>query len=210
MSIIRAVLSGGTGRVTLVYANRDERSVIFARELTRLSAEHPDRLAVVHWLESVQGLPTPAQLAALARPCAEAFLCGPAPFMEAARTAARQAGVERVHVERFTSLSSNPFEDVETTEDDGPDATVDVDLDGEHHRFPWPARTKLLDLLLAKGLDAPYSCREGACSACVCRLVEGEVKMLNNDVLDEQDLAEGLVLACQSVPVTDAVKITYT
>ena len=210
MSIIRAVLSGGTGRVTLVYANRDERSVIFARELTRLSAEHPDRLAVVHWLESVQGLPTPAQLAALARPCAEAFLCGPAPFMEAARTAARQAGVERVHVERFTSLSSNPFEDVETTEDDGPDATVDVDLDGEHHRFPWPARTKLLDLLLDKGLDAPYSCREGACSACVCRLVEGEVKMLNNDVLDEQDLAEGFVLACQSVPVTDAVKITYT
>jgi 3-ketosteroid 9alpha-monooxygenase subunit B len=40
--------------------------------------------------------------------------------------------------------------------------------------------------------------------------VEGEVKMLNNDVLDEQDLAEGYVLACQAVPVTDAVKVTYT
>ncbi|HEX6346797.1 ferredoxin--NADP reductase [Umezawaea sp.] len=209
MSIIRAVLLSGTGRVTLVYANRDERSVIFAGELAGLSAEHPDRLVVVHWLESVQGLPTAPLLAALARPCDEAFLCGPAPFMEAARTASRGLGVERIHVERFTSLSSNPFEEAVPSQD-GPDATVEVDLDGEHHRFAWPARTRLLDLLLDQGLDAPYSCREGACSACACRLVEGEVKMLANDVLDEQDLAEGYVLACQAVPVTDAVKITYT
>jgi 3-ketosteroid 9alpha-monooxygenase subunit B len=210
MSIIRSVLAGGTGRVTLVYANRDERSVIFARELARLTAAHPERLVVVHWLESVQGLPTVPQLAALARPCDEAFVCGPALFMDAAKVALRQAGVTRVHVERFVSLSSNPFEEAVASTDEGSDATVDVELDGEHHRFTWPARTRLLDLLLDRGLDAPFSCREGACSACVCRLVEGEVKMLNNDVLDEQDLAEGYVLACQSVPVTDAVKITYT
>ncbi len=210
MSIIRSVLSGGAGRVTLVYANRDEQSVIFARDLARLTAAHPDRLVVVHWLESLQGLPTVPSLAALARPCDEAFVCGPALFMEAARTALRQAGVERIHVERFASLSSNPFEDAVASAAEGPDATVDVELDGERHRFPWPARTRLLDLLLDQGVDAPYSCREGACSACVCRLVEGEVKMLANDVLDEQDLADGYVLACQAIPVTDAVKITYT
>ncbi|TWP54133.1 ferredoxin--NADP reductase [Lentzea tibetensis] len=207
MSIIKAVLSGGSGRVTLVYANRDEQSVIFARELASLSAEHPSRLTVVHWLESVQGLPAVAQLAALARPCDEAFVCGPGPFMEATRAALREVPV--VHVEKFVSLSSNPFEEAVQAED-GPDATVEVELDGAHHRFPWPARTRLLDLLLDKGLDAPFSCREGACSACACRLVSGEVKMLNNDVLDEQDVAEGYILACQSVPVTDTVKITYS
>jgi 3-ketosteroid 9alpha-monooxygenase subunit B len=212
MSIIRSVLSGGTGRVTLVYANRDEQSVIFARELAGLTAAHPDRLVVVHWLESVQGLPDVPRLAALARPCAEAFVCGPAPFMEAAKAALLQAGVRRVHIERFASLSSNPFEEAvaAVASEDGPDATVEVELDGEHHRFPWPARTRLLDLLLDQGLDAPFSCREGACSACACRLVRGEVKMLNNDVLDEQDLADGYILACQAVPVTDEVKVTYT
>lgn len=71
------------------------------------------------------------------------------------------------------------------------------------------ADVRLLDLLLDRGLDAPYSCREGACSACACRLVSGEVKMLNNDVLDEEDLAEGIRLACQSLPVTDEVAISY-
>ena len=41
----------------LFYANRDESSVIFAKELTQLAGEYADRLVVVHWLESVQGLP---------------------------------------------------------------------------------------------------------------------------------------------------------
>ncbi|GLZ28609.1 oxidoreductase [Lentzea sp. NBRC 105346] len=207
MSIIRTVLACGLGRITLVYANRDERSVIFAAELARLAASFPERLTVVHWLESLQGLPSVEQLRALARPCDEAFICGPGPFMDAARAALR--GVPRVHVEKFVSLSENPFS--RPVEEPGAVvATVEVELDGAHHTFDWPARTRLLDLLLDKGLDAPYSCREGACSACACRLVSGEVKMLNNDVLDEDDLAEGIVLACQSVPVTDTVKITYT
>ncbi|MET9229100.1 ferredoxin--NADP reductase [Lentzea sp. NPDC003310] len=205
MSIIRAVLTGGSGRVFLFYANRDESSVIFAAELAELARAHPDRLTVVHWLESVQGLPH--GLRAFVRPCDEAFVCGPAPFMEAARQALHDVPV--VHVEKFVSLSSDPFSSVEPLVDDRPDAVVEVELDGERHRFPWPARTKLLDLLLDNGLDAPYSCREGACSACACRLVEGEVKMLNNDVLDSEDIAEGIVLACQSVPVTDTVKISY-
>jgi 3-ketosteroid 9alpha-monooxygenase subunit B len=207
MSIIRAVLSQGSGQVFLVYANRDEGSVIFARELDELARAHPDRLVVVHWLESVQGLPHLGALRAFVRTCDEAFVCGPGPFMEAARKALH--GVPVVHIEKFVSLSSDPFAEVVQIVDDRPDAVVEVSLDGEQHRFPWPARQKLLDLLLEKGLDAPYSCREGACSACACRLVEGEVKMLNNDVLDPEDIAEGIVLACQSVPVTDTVKITY-
>lgn len=207
MSIIRAVLTQGSGRVFLMYANRDEGSVIFARELGELARAYPDRLVVVHWLESVQGLPHVDALRAFVRTCDEAFVCGPGPFMEAARKALQ--GVPVVHIEKFVSLSSDPFAEVVPVADDRPDAVVEVSLDGERHRFPWPARQKLLDLLLEKGLDAPYSCREGACSACACRLVEGEVKMLNNDVLDSEDIADGIVLACQSVPVTDTVKITY-
>jgi 3-ketosteroid 9alpha-monooxygenase subunit B len=81
MSIIRAVLTQGSGRVFLVYANRDAESVIFARELDELTRAHPDRLVVVHWLESVQGLPFEAGLRAFVRECDEAFVCGPAPFI---------------------------------------------------------------------------------------------------------------------------------
>lgn len=58
-------------------------------------------------------------------------------------------------------------------------------------------------------MPAPFSCREGHCSACACRVLEGEVKMLQNDILDDEDLADGIRLGCQAVPVTEKVKVTY-
>jgi 3-ketosteroid 9alpha-monooxygenase subunit B len=214
ISIIKSALAHGTGKIVLVYANRDESSVIFAARLRDLAAEHPDRLLVIHWLESLQGLPTARHFASL-RPFAgyQAFLCGPTPFMEVVQQALRSLGVprDRIHVERFISLSGNPFDEVVDEEPvDGDDVTVEVDLDGEQHTFAWPRHKRLLDLLLEKGLDAPFSCREGACSACACRIEEGEVKMLQNEILDQEDLDDGIVLACQSLPVTDTVKVTYT
>jgi 3-ketosteroid 9alpha-monooxygenase subunit B len=73
----------------------------------------------------------------------------------------------------------------------------------------WPRSTPLLDLLLAEGIAAPFSCREGACSACACRVSAGEVAMTRNDVLEKEDLDEGWVLGCQSLPVSDEVEVTY-
>ncbi|MEV4597379.1 ferredoxin--NADP reductase [Amycolatopsis sp. NPDC049253] len=214
MSILKSALRHGSGQVVLVYANRDEASVIFARQLAELTGRHPDRLTVVHWLESLQGLPSARTLEALAAPYRghDAYLCGPALFLAAARTALTELGVprERVHVEKFHSLTGNPFEHaVEPAADGGEPVRLTVDLDGETRTVIWPRQRKLLDHLLAEGLDAPYSCREGQCSACACRLVSGEVKMLDNEVLDAEDLADGIVLACQSLPVTDEVSVSY-
>jgi 3-ketosteroid 9alpha-monooxygenase subunit B len=239
ISITRTALQQGSGRIVLFYANRDERSVIFARELTELAAAHPDRLQVVHWLESVQGLPTQEQLAAFAGAFTsyDAFVCGPAPFMK--MTVAALKGLEfpreRRHQEKFVSLGGNPFGDLNQQEiaaheiedaerDTDAEAAVpadeaqpqgpvrlEVELDGEQHSFDdWAPGTTMLAHLEAKGVKAPYSCREGECSACAVRLLAGEVKMLHNDVLDEEDLADGIRLGCQSVPVTDSVKATYS
>jgi 3-ketosteroid 9alpha-monooxygenase subunit B len=144
----------------------------------------------------------------------------------------------RVHIERFLSLSGDPFDDAadglaadgepggtpDGLASDGPAAdvpaadgerqperasTVHVQMDGQHHQFAWPEGTKLLDLLLGNGFDAPFSCRQGQCSACACRVEEGEVRMLHNEVLEDEDLAEGYVLACQSLPLTEIVRVSY-
>ncbi|WP_372728303.1 2Fe-2S iron-sulfur cluster-binding protein [Nocardioides sp.] len=237
LSITRTALAQGSGRIVLFYANRDEKSVIFAQDLAELAAQHPDRLTVVHWLESVQGLPSQDQLRAFASNFTsyDAFVCGPAPFMKLTIAALRELDFprERRHQEKFVSLGGNPFGDVEeiraaeseiaaaetdeldTAEDpaagdpQGP-VKLEVELDGEEYTFDdWTPGTKLLDHLEAKGVKAPFSCREGECSACAIRLLEGEVRMLRNDVLDEEDLADGIRLGCQSLPMTDVVKVTY-
>jgi 3-ketosteroid 9alpha-monooxygenase subunit B len=91
---------------------------------------------------------------------------------------------------------------------DNPASAV-VHLDGQTHTVSWPRDEKLLDVLLDEGIEAPYSCREGHCGACATTVVSGEVEMETNDVLDSEDLAEGLILACQSRPVSDSVEVTY-
>ena len=215
MSICKSALSEGGGTVVLIYANRDENSVIFAGALRELSAKYPDRLTVVHWLETVQGLPTAAALAGLAGPYIgrDAYICGPGPFMAAAEEALKNsdAPAHKIHIEVFKSLESDPFAAVVIEEDDsdeGP-ATAIVTLDGERHEVRWPRSAKLLDVLLDKGLDAPFSCREGHCGACAVLKKSGEVAMEVNDVLEASDLEEGLILGCQSRPMSDSVEVTY-
>ena len=113
ISIMKSALAQGSGHLLLIYANRDEASVIFADELRALAERYPDRLTVVHWLESVQGLPTQRQFQLLAAPFAtyETFTCGPEPFMAAVTGALEQLGIprDRRNIEVFTSLSGDSF-----------------------------------------------------------------------------------------------------
>ena len=212
MSILKSALLAGRGRVVLVYANRDERSVIFGPELRRLASDSGGRLVVLHWLDSLLGLPSVAALAALVRPYAsfDPFVCGPDPYLALVRDALAGLGVPgpRVHVERFVSLAENPFE-VSATPDGGLAATLSVTLDGTTTTLPWPAGARMLDVLIDAGLDAPYSCRQGICGACACQLTGGKVDMAHNEVLEDADIADGYILACQALALTDEVRISY-
>lgn len=215
LSILKSALHGGSGRVVLIYANRDESSVIFRDELVALAEEFPERLSVIHWLESVQGLPSESALRQLLMPYEdrEAFVCGPGPFMDLAVRTLGGLGFlrERVHQEVFTSLEGDPFAEVAlpTGDEDGTAAEVVVELDGDVTTHAWPAGAKLLDVLLAAGRPAPFSCREGACSACACVLQEGTVELEHNEVLNEADLADGIILSCQARATSAVVKVSY-
>jgi len=230
LSIIKSALARGSGRILLVYANRSAEAVIFREQLNALSGRYPDRLTVVHWLESVQGLPTRAQLRALAAPFADrdCFLCGPQPFMTAATGALQDAGVptSRIRTEAYKSLSGNPFDFPATVPGPavrpaapaapaGPDPAgtpalagapapagvpLEVKIGRTARTLTWPPGSPMIDVLLAEGVDVPYSCRDGECGSCQATLLTGKVAMLRNEVLGEDDVAEGYILACQAVP----------
>ncbi|MFI7524107.1 2Fe-2S iron-sulfur cluster-binding protein [Nocardia salmonicida] len=217
IGIAKSILFAGVGDIVLLYANRDQDSVIFARELQQLECDFPDRLSVIHVLESVQGYPTRHTLSLLLRPLIDrsVYLCGPTPLMDLTAEVCTAVGfpASRVHSERFLSLQSDPF----STETDPAGVAmggevvcrVSVRLDGAEHQVPWVAGRKLLDALLDAGIEAPYSCREGACSACVCSLTRGRVTLARNEILSEDDLEEGYILACQAEPVSDDIAIEY-
>ena len=219
-SILRSALAVGQGRITLLYANRDERSVIFRDELKALAAAHPGRLQVIHWLDSVQGIPSVAQLAELAKPfrSAQAFVCGPGPFMDAAVAALQAVEMtpEQIHVERFASLPDeedaaalNATAAAEAPAPTVDEAEVELSLDGTVHKIVCGGGQTLLDAALAAGIKAPYSCQAGVCASCMCQVVEGSVHLRHNEALDKKDLAKSWTLACQAVPTSAHLRIKF-
>ncbi|MFW0756297.1 2Fe-2S iron-sulfur cluster-binding protein [Pseudomonas sp. H11T01] len=217
LSILKAALAGGKGRIDLVYANRDETSVIFRDELIELSRKHPDRLNVIHWLETVQGLPTSDRLASLLRAFAgrDVFICGPAPFMDSSVVALESIGLsrDRIHLERFISLPDEEPEPAavtgKTVETTQTATRLIVRLDGKEREIVWSAGQTMLDAMITADINAPFSCRVGGCAVCMCRIRKGEVTMAANLVLDERDLSDGWVLACQSQSQSEEVHCEF-
>lgn len=215
-SILRAALARGGGRIRLLYANRDERSVIFRDALQALAAEHPSRLQVIHWLDSVQGTPSVEQLAAFGHgfEAAQAFICGPGPFMDAMATALAGAGLdrERIHVERFVSLPDEEEAPPAVAADAPPPvevAEVSLLLDGSEHHFSCGGSETLLDAAERHGIAVPHSCRVGMCASCMCQVEEGEVVLRHNDALDARDLARRWTLSCQATPATARLRVKF-
>jgi len=226
LSILRHVLVHGTGNVRLIYANRDEASVIFKHTLKELGREYAERLEVIHLLDSLQGIPSQRLLVSLARGMqhGRAFICGPGPFMDAMSSALQQADMpeDRIHIERFViakpisddmpagNAAAAQSTDTEAGHPELPAAIVQLEIDGVHHLIECESGQTVLDAAEKIGIELPYSCREGMCASCMCEVLEGSVKLNNNDVLDAKDLANNLTLSCQAVPLTANLKLKYT
>lgn len=213
LSIAKSVLARGEGNILLIYANRDEPSIIFREALKQMAQESAGRLTVVHWLESLLGLPGAPGIAPLLKGWlgAEAYMCGPALFMAGVTQALEALGMDhrRIHTERFVSLPDEvlPMANGLVTNELAAVVTLQVTIDGAAYSAPWHAGEKMLDALLAAGIDAPYSCRVGGCSTCMCRVTQGQVDMAANLVLDERELADGWVLSCQALPKAQTVHV---
>ena len=62
---------------------------------------------------------------------------------------------------------------------------------------------------LSQKIDVPYSCQGGVCSSCIGKITSGTGKMLENNILTESEIQEGLVLACQTVPTSQNISIDF-
>jgi 3-ketosteroid 9alpha-monooxygenase subunit B len=209
ISILKTALAGSGRRVRLVYANRDEASIIFRKELDELQARYGDRLEIVHRLDVREGFVDDAAVRRQVEGCTarECYICGPGPFMDTVERTLLAAGVpaSAVHIERFASLENED----EVAGGAGPMRKVRLSLDGAEHTIEVREGETVLHAAKRAGLEPPSSCESGFCGCCMARLGCGKVHMLHNDFLSPAELEEGWVLTCQSVPETDDVAVEY-
>ena len=227
LAIITSVLEDEPdSQVTLVYGNRRTSSVMFLEELEDLKNRYVERFQLVHVLsrepqdvELFSGRLDEERLSTILAALApvegvdEWYLCGPFGLVETAQQVLADAGVDghHVHHEIFhVDTQGAPREPVVVEEGAPPEAIVTVNLDGRTTRVEMPSREEsILSATLRARPDAPYSCTGGVCGTCRARLVEGEVRMDRNYALEPDEIDAGIILACQSHPVTDAVRLDY-
>jgi ring-1,2-phenylacetyl-CoA epoxidase subunit PaaE len=226
LSILASVLAAEPlSRCTLVYGNRTTSSIMFLEELEDCKDRHPDRLQLIHVLsrepqevELAEGRIDAAKLdrllaTLLAPEDVDAwFLCGPAGMVEVARATLRDRGVpasaiarELFHADHVVPVAAPP-----DAGQRGEGATVTLLLDGRMSTVTVPQDgVTILEAALRVRPDAPYSCRGGVCGTCRCRVTEGEVRMDRHYALEDDEVACGVVLACQSHPLTDTVLLDF-
>lgn len=124
-------------------------------------------------------------------PEAAIYVCGPVGFMDLVISSARGAGwpAEAIHKERFA-----PVED-SAAHTAGGAFTVRLAKSGDEYEIK--DGESVLDVLLAAGVDAPYSCQQGICGECIVRVLAGEPDH-RDDILTDRERADGLFTTCSS------------
>jgi ring-1,2-phenylacetyl-CoA epoxidase subunit PaaE len=211
--------------VTLVYANRTHRSVMFLDEVHDLKDRFPDRFQIIHVLsrethdvELFSGRLDAERLRRILDaliPAAEVddwFLCGPQQLVEELRGAIGAAGgdITRIHSELFHAdpVPRAPVAALAGGAEGA--ARVSIRLDGRSSDFDLrPDDVPVLEAALRVRSDLPFACKGGVCGTCRARVVEGSVAMDVNYALEPEEVARGYVLTCQSHPTAERVVLDY-
>ncbi len=224
LSIVAAILEGEPGAfVTLVYANRTSRSVMFLDEVHDLKDRFAERFQILHVLsretkdvELLSGRLDAERLRGIlgafvpAKDVDDWFLCGPQEMVGELRGVLAEEGATRIHTELFHA-DPVPRAPVAAL-DDGAEgaASVTIRLDGRSSEFSLrPDDVGVLDAGLRVRSDLPFACKGGVCGTCRARLVEGTVQMDANYALEPDEIEKGYVLTCQSHPTSAKVVLDY-
>lgn len=84
-----------------------------------------------------------------------------------------------------------------------------IRLGRRRHEVRYQAGDTVLEAARRAGLRPPFSCEAGNCATCMAHLDAGSVRMRANNALSPDEVAEGWILTCQSVPTSAEVVVDY-
>ncbi|WP_168073811.1 1,2-phenylacetyl-CoA epoxidase subunit PaaE [Caulobacter sp. SSI4214] len=228
LSLLKSALSiEPRSRFILFYGNKASNSIMFLEELADLKNRFMGRLQIFHFLSEeaedidlfngrLDGARTAQALRAFVDPktLTAAFVCGPGAMMDAAEAALLAAGLplDAILIERFTvgQLSDVQQAAAKALEQRAAGRKVQVTLEGRRRQIAFDAdKGSILENARAAGMAAPFACKAGVCATCRAKVVSGQVEMKTNYGLSAQEVAEGYVLTCQAVPLSDDVVLDY-
>jgi ferredoxin-NADP reductase len=208
LSLAKSALATTDRPVRILSADRDRASVIFETAIDDLVERYPGRLSVHRHIDAEHGLLESATVETFvgADNDADCYVCGPEGFMAVVRSALPDGA--QVLVEDFDASPpvKAPAAEVGGAE---PGGTVTIRLERKKASVPRVAGETLLESARRAGLSPPFSCEAGNCGTCMAKLIDGAATMRTNDVLEDDEIADGYILTCQAVPDTPSVTVEY-
>lgn len=226
-SIIKSLLTQEPESiVSLIYCNRDIDSIIFKDELSKWETKYEGRLHVIHVLDNApmnwqgySGLLNHDMLKKLFERIPDwgiekttYLMCGPEGMMKNVDSLLEQHNIakDKIFKESFVQGTIDKDAKKETsTAVSGEVKTREVVIryDGMEHKVTVKPSDTILASALDQGIDLPYSCQSGLCTACRGKALSGQVKLDEEEGLSQSERAEGYVLTCVGHPMTDDVVI---
>ncbi|MBL85397.1 MAG: flavodoxin reductase [Winogradskyella sp.] len=205
----------------LVYGNKSSKDTMFFTDLVEMQAKYGNRFHV-HFIYS-QSREEGALLGRIEKSTVNLmvknkyqgvniesfYLCGPEAMIHTVKDTLVENGIKEKAI--FFELFTAPVvaENENSVEDLSGNTKIKVLVDDEEFEFEMSKEQSILEATLKQDIDAPYSCQGGICSSCIARLTEGEAKMRQNNILTDNEVAEGLVLTCQAHPTSATIVVDY-
>ncbi|MBA2250074.1 MAG: phenylacetate-CoA oxygenase/reductase subunit PaaK [Chitinophagaceae bacterium] len=227
ISIIKTTLAAEPrSNFTLVYGNRNTSSIIFKEALENLKDKYLERFSIIYVL-SRERMEAEINYGRIGREKCEQFsqvinfkttdeifLCGPEEMIFGVKDFLEIKGFNKknIHYELFATplRKSVNIQTVSSTETNMQTSGITVKLDGRSFDFDLDYNSNnILDAALAQGADLPFACKGGVCTTCRAKLVEGKVEMEVNYGLEEDEVAAGFILTCQSHPRSEKVVVDF-
>ncbi len=232
MGIAKAVLKDEpSSKVTLVYANRDPESVIFKEKIKEMEGIYGSRFSVLlsydkapfTWF-GLKGQLSEDKVQTIVKnkiggsfDTYAYYICGPGPMMEVIKGGLSGLGISKdlINIEYFSApTASKEAENVavgSNASEEVFNGTSEITLRvyGKTHTIQVDQNTTILNAAMKEGIDPPYSCTVGVCTTCRAKVHSGLVHMLEREGLSDQEIKEGFVLTCQSVPRSSKITLSY-
>jgi ferredoxin-NADP reductase len=219
MSMARAHFDlASAADVVFVHSARSPADLIFRRELEMMAAARPNfRFAPICETGSpgeawggYDGRLDLARLTLIAPDFREraVFLCGPSPYMAAARAMLAAAGFDmsRLHAESFDFAElAGQSPAIAADAVGAAEARFTVEFTKSRRTIEVAGDQFVLGAAKAQGLRLPSSCTQGLCGTCKSQLVSGTVQMSHHGGIRQREIDQGLILLCCSKPTSNLV-----
>ena len=213
---------------TLIYGNKSRGSIIFFEDIEALKNKFMERFTCINILsrektdaeinygrigtEKLEGLKHLLNF----KTFNDAFICGPEEMIFDSAAFLEENGIlkNNIHFELFTTPGQKQTvinsKQLAEEKDAGPKSNITIKVDGRSFNFNLAYKAEnILDAALQQGADLPYACKGGVCCTCRAKLIEGKVHMDVNYALEDDEVAQGFILTCQSHPLTEKIVIDF-